>query len=94
MKDHTYGATISRVERVGTSTNGNPTFDVFFEDAPTARTQTDASVGYEIDNPEWLGARVMVTVTPSGRIRYVQHVKDHRTTEQKRLAVWLERDES
>ena len=74
-KDITYEATISHVERVGTSTNGNPTYDIFFTDHETARTQTDASIGYEIPNSEWEGARVKVAATAAGRVWGVEHVK-------------------
>lgn len=72
-KDVTYEATIAKVERVGTSTNGNPTYTIYFEDHEPARTQTDGSIGYEISNPEWRGARVTVTATKAGRVWMVKH---------------------
>lgn len=73
-KDITYEATIAKVERQGTSVNGNPTYTIYFEDHEPARTQTDASLGYEISNPEWQGARVKVTATKAGRVWNVEHV--------------------
>jgi hypothetical protein len=33
----------------------------------------DTSWSYEADNPEWRNAKVVVTATFGGRIRYVKH---------------------
>lgn len=63
---------IKRVRRVGTSINGNPTYDVIFDDFTLARTQSDAAIAYEIANPKFQDATVDVTFTRAGRIAYVK----------------------
>lgn len=69
MSEITYEATMDRVEKVGLSTNGNPTFAVYFKDHESARTITDGSVAYQLPNPEFgEGTRVRVRATSKGRI--------------------------
>jgi hypothetical protein len=75
VSDFTYEATISRVERRGTSVNGNPTYKIFFEDHHPALTMSDTMWAYEASNPEWQGARVTVTASRAGRIRWCQHAE-------------------
>ncbi len=69
-----YVKTISRVERVGTSKNGNPTYEIVFTDGTTARTQTDAGVVYGLPNPGNIGVPVTVKATPAGRVWSVEPV--------------------
>jgi hypothetical protein len=70
-----YEATISRVERMrNLSKNGNPSYEIVFADGTSARTEIDGSIGYEIANPEWEGARVKVKAHASGRVWAVEHV--------------------
>lgn len=73
MTDITYEATIKRVERRYNSTLGNPSWIVYFEDHEPAKTMSNTSWSYEADNPEWKNARVLVTTTRSGTIRWVNH---------------------
>ncbi len=64
--------TISRIKRLNLSVNGNPAFEIGFTDASTARTSSDAAVGYEIGNPGMReGSTVAVTFTRAGRIAYM-----------------------
>lgn len=68
--------TIASLERLPLSVKGNPRFRVTFTDGTVAQTQTDASVGYSIENPEYRRAPVRVSFTPAGRIWDVEVVKN------------------
>lgn len=68
--------TIATLERLKLSVNGNPRFRVTFTDGTSAQTQTDASVGYSIENSEYRDVPVRVSFTPAGRIWNVEIVKD------------------
>lgn len=64
---------ITRTRRTGTSRNGNPNFEVYFEDATAARTQTDAACAYGIENREVLHPNwVRVGFTRDDRIATVE----------------------
>ena len=69
-----YTGTIAEITRASSSVNGNPAFFVRFEGddnwAPRFRTQTDSSVGYEIENynPRRHPEPVTVTLSRAGRI--------------------------
>lgn len=67
--------TIASLERLKLSTNGNPRFRVTFTDGTVAQTQTDSSVGYSIENPEFRDVPVRVSYTPAGRIWNVETVE-------------------
>ena len=67
--------TIASLERLKLSTNGNPRFRVTFTDGTVAQTQTDASVGYSIENPEFRDVPVRVSYTPAGRIWNIETVE-------------------
>jgi hypothetical protein len=74
MADKTVRKTITRVTRCKRlSMNGNPSYEVGFEDGTSAKTITDGSIGYEIDNREWMGATVDATFRADGRLVYVKH---------------------
>lgn len=76
MSDGTQAVkTIASLERLKLSTNGNPRFLVTFTDGTTAQTQTDASIGYSIENPEYRDVPVKVFTTPAGRIWNVETVE-------------------
>lgn len=75
-KDQTFIATIDHVERRNSSRNGNPAWTVYFKDHEAANTMADTSWSYGADNPEWQGARVEVTTTPGGRIRWCKHAPE------------------
>jgi len=61
---------ITDLERLPCSVNGNPRYRVFFEDATSAITSSDASVNYRITNPEYRDRPVYVWFTRAGRIAY------------------------
>ena len=67
--------TISSLERLKLSTNGNPRFRVTFTDGTVAQTQTDSSIAYAIENPEYRGVPVKVSFTAAGRIWDLEPVK-------------------
>jgi hypothetical protein len=60
--------TIEKLERLRLSANGNPRFRVTFTSGLVAQTQTDSSVGYSIENPEFRDRPVRVDFTRAGRI--------------------------
>lgn len=68
--------TIAKLERLKLSRNGNPRFLVTFTDGTTAQTQTDASIGYSIENSEFRDVPVRVSYTRAGRIFDVETVED------------------
>lgn len=68
--------TIASLERMKLSTNGNPRFRVTFTDGTVAQTQTDSSIAYAIENPEYRDVPVKVSFTPAGRIWNVETIKD------------------
>lgn len=69
MSNDTYRVlTIASLERLKLSMNGNPRFRVTFTDGTVAQTQTDGSVGYSIENPEYQDVPVRVYFTRAGRI--------------------------
>lgn len=67
--------TIASLERLKLSTNGNPRFRVTFTDGSVAQTQTDASIGYSLENPEFRDVPVRVSYTRAGRIFNVETVE-------------------
>lgn len=75
-KDITYTATIESLTRLNSSVNGNPRFMIHFVDGATAKTQVDASIAYELENPENIGVPVKVTATPSGLVWDVEPIKN------------------
>lgn len=48
---------IVKVERIGNSRAGNPLYDVVLESGAVYQTEPDASVNYEIKNPEFVGSK-------------------------------------
>lgn len=63
---------IAWIERANSSVNGNPAWVVGFEDGAIMRTQSDASVSYEIGNPNMRGGcTVEVFTSRAGRITYM-----------------------
>ena len=61
--------TITRIVRLDSSVNGNPRFELGFDDATSAITSSDHGFCYEIGNPEMReGSRVAVEFTRAGRI--------------------------
>lgn len=60
--------TIESLERLNNSVNGNPRYRVHFTDGTSALTQSDASLGYCIGNPEYRDVPLEVITTKAGRI--------------------------
>lgn len=65
----------ANAKRVGNSKNGNPNWDVAFQNVGgTFRTQTDGSVGYDV--PNWKpGTLLAVKLSKADRIIYAYPVK-------------------
>ena len=64
--------TLLGAERAGTSSMGNPTWDLL-TDRGAFRTETNGSIGYSVDNYTnskygWVGKRVVLHTTRSGRV--------------------------
>jgi hypothetical protein len=65
-------ATLISVTRTRNSVNGNPTW-ILHTDQGDLVTQSDASIGYEVDNhtggrDDWTGRTVVFTATPARRV--------------------------
>lgn len=71
-----FTATIIALERLRLSVNGNPRFRVTFDNGTVAQTETDASIGYSIENPEYRDVPLRVFTTKAGRIWNLEPVKD------------------
>lgn len=64
--------TISRIKRLDSSVNGNPRFEIGFDDATSAVTSSDHGFCYEIGNDGMReGSTVGVAYTRAGRIEDV-----------------------
>ncbi len=71
---------VAEVDRLNSSVNGNPAYRVTFTTMDgtyvgTHRTQTDASVAYEITNREFKVGPVAVWLSKRGTIEYASAVK-------------------
>lgn len=71
-KPTTVVKTIERVDRHGTSRNGNPQYRVRFTDGTSALTQSDSAIAYEIQNGEFRNTPVEFTLTRAGRVSYAR----------------------
>lgn len=60
--------TISSLKLLNSSVNGNPRYRVNLEGGAAMQTQSDASVNYAINNPEYRNVPVVLTTTKAGRI--------------------------
>jgi hypothetical protein len=68
--------TISRLERMPSSSNGNPRFRAYFTDGTDAATVVDADCAYGLENRENLAPNeVEVSFSRRGQIEYVTPVK-------------------
>lgn len=66
---------IERTERLNSSVNGNPRFRFYFTDGSDADLSSDASFGYEAENPEYRAGRTVdVSFTRAGRVEYMRPV--------------------
>lgn len=59
--------TLTNIERLGSSTNGNPRYAVTLNDSDTYRTLIDGSVGYEVTNHR-VGSPVALTLGPRAAV--------------------------
>jgi hypothetical protein len=65
--------TISRISRINSSVNGNPRYEVGFDDATTAISSSDHGWCYTVGNPGMkVGDTVSVTYTKAGRIENME----------------------
>ena len=65
--------TITRIQQINSSVNGNPRYRIGFDDATTAITASDYGFAYEIGNPGMrVGSTVGVDYTKRGRISWMQ----------------------
>jgi hypothetical protein len=55
--------------------NGNPRYDISFDDGTIATSQSDASFCYAINNPEFRNRQVEVTFTRAGRVAHIEPVQ-------------------
>lgn len=69
MSDTTFTATITRLERLRSSADGNPRYRVH-TDGPTHDTAPDSSIAYGLPNPEYRDVPVTFTVNGRGWITY------------------------
>ncbi|MCA1839952.1 MAG: hypothetical protein LC723_06435 [Actinobacteria bacterium] len=63
--------TIKTLTRLANSKHGNPRWEVTFTDGDTFDTAADAQVGYMINNREYQGVQLDVTLTKG----FITHVK-------------------
>lgn len=74
---YTITGIVTHTERVGTSVNGNPTYQVEIRDDNAAigeaysshRTMSDTMLAYAITNPEFKNEPHVFTLTRAGRLR-------------------------
>ena len=79
---YTITGTITHTKRVGTSVNGNPTYEVEIRDdhAVTGeayslhRTMSDSMLAYAIENHEYKNEPHVFTLTRAGRIRSARKI--------------------
>lgn len=63
----TIDVTVHAVSRLNSSVNGNPRFQLS-TDGGLFTTQSDGSVGYDIQNLNLPGKRATLELTPAGRV--------------------------
>lgn len=66
-RNTTFVATITRLERLNSSRNGNPRYRVH-TDGPTHDTEPDSAIAYGLPNPEFRDVPVTFTVNGRGWI--------------------------
>jgi hypothetical protein len=64
--------TIASLERLRPSRNGNPRFRVTFTNGHVAQTQSDASISYAIENPEYRDVPLHVEFSSAGKITHLK----------------------
>lgn len=74
-KRYAFTAKITRLKRLNNSTNGNPRYEVGFDNGQTLITSSNHSFVYGINNPEMKG-NLEVFVSAANRIVDLQPVSD------------------
>jgi len=88
MTTYTITGIVTYTKRVGTSVNGNPTYEVEIRDDHAAigeayslhSTMSDSMLAYAIDNPEYRNEPHVFTLTRAGRIRSAMTVAKYLAT--------------
>ena len=79
---YTITGIVTHTKRVGSSVNGNPTYEVEIRDDHAAigeayslhRTMSDSMLAYAIENPEYKNEPHVFTLTRAGRIRSARKI--------------------
>jgi len=66
-------ATIVGTRRLKLSAAGNPRIVLRLDDGTEAQTQDNGAINYAIENREWHGVPVILSLTKSGRVWAVRH---------------------
>lgn len=61
---------VARTKRLANSRDGNPRYEVEFSDGTLARTESDASLNYDVENKLHSQAVLDVQLSHSGKIEY------------------------
>lgn len=85
---YTITGIVTHTKRVGTSVNGNPTYEVELRDDHAAvgeayslhRTMSDSMIAYAIENPEYKNEPHVFILTRAGRIRSAMTVAKYLAT--------------
>ena len=83
---------IHSIERLNSSTNGNPRFKIAFDDAAASplTTSSDAGFCYAVGNPDMReGCLVRVTLTAAGRIANMHPVAGLNAEDRAQIAALL-----
>ena len=88
MSTYTVTGIVTHTKRVGTSVNGNPTYEVEIRDDHAAigeayslhRTMSDSMIAYAIENAEYRNEPHVFTLTRAGRIRSAMTVAKYLAT--------------
>jgi len=65
---HVVTGLVTETKRIGTSVNGNPSYDVTMSNGQTYRTSSDSSLSYEITNRNFRNEAHTFELTAAGRL--------------------------
>ena len=81
--------TIASYHRLNNSVNGNPRYEIFWEDGAVSQTSSDAACAFEIGNPGFCeGDTVHVEFTRAGRVAYLRRPERDELTEQDKVVLY------
>lgn len=60
--------TIVKLDRMNGSVNGNPAWRITLDGGEVLRTQSDSSISYALNNPEFRDVPVTFELTKAGRV--------------------------